>query len=412
MNFEENVNYCLSCKTKPCMAGCPLSNDITDAIALLKQGNEEAAYDKFVETTVLPSICGRVCPHENQCQGKCIRGIKGSPVSIGEIEYTLADKFIDKPFAKTDELKGKKVAVVGGGPSGLTCAAFLAKKGVEVTIYEKHDHLGGIPAHGIPDFRLPREVLHKAIDKILALGINTKLNVELGKDFSIEDLKKEYDAVYLAIGANVSKKMRIPGEELEGVIGGNEVLEYVNWPDVKDKTVVISGGGNTAMDVCRTAKRLGAKRTVVIYRRSEKEMPATKVEIAEAKAEGIEFMFQTNILGVLGTDKVEKLHCIKTELVQKEGEKRLSPVNIEGSDFEEACDYIFMAVGSDPDKALTQTLGLELTKWCSIVTNENNMTSIDGVFAGGDIADKTATVAWASRSGRDSANSIIEYLTK
>lgn len=411
MNINENVNYCLSCKTKPCKSGCPLNNDITDAIALFKQGNEKAAYEKFIETTVLPGICGRICPHENQCQGKCVRGIKGEPVQIGQIEAYLADKYIDEKFSSTNELSNYKVAIVGAGPAGLTCAAFLARKGVKVKLFEKHNHLGGIPAHGIPDFRLPRAVLNSNIQKILDLGIEYELNKELGKDFSLDELRNNYDAVLLSFGANKSKKMRIPGEDLKGVIGGNEVLEYDSWPDVQGKNVVVSGGGNTAMDVCRSAKRKGANVTV-IYRRSEKEMPATKVEIKDAMNEGIDFMFQTNILEVLGEDKTQKLHCIKTELVQKEGETRLSPVNIEESDFEVDCDYIFMAVGSNPDSDLTKTLNLELTKWNSIVHDENSMTSIKGVFVAGDIGDNKATVAFASRSGRDAAYSIIEYLTK
>lgn len=411
MNIQENVNYCLSCKTKPCKMGCPLNNDITDAIALFKKGDEKAAYEKFIETTMLPGICGRICPHENQCQGKCVRGIKGEPVHIGEIEAYLADKYLNEEFKKSDELSKYKVAIIGGGPAGLTSAGFLARKGVKVKIFEKHDHLGGIPAHGIPDFRLPRDILNNNIQKILNLGIEYELNKELGKDFTLSDLKKQYDAVVLAIGANVSKKMRIPGEDLKGVMGGNEVLEYNSWPNVEGKNVVISGGGNTAMDVCRETKRRGANVTV-IYRRSEKEMPATKVEIKDAMNEGINFMFQTNILKVLGENEVRKLHCIKTELVQKPGENRLSPVNIEGSDFEVDCDYIFMAVGSNPDDKLTKSLGLDLTKWSSIAHDEKSMTSLKGVFVAGDIGDNKATVAYASRSGRDVAASIIEFLTE
>lgn len=412
MDITKKVNYCLSCINKPCKEGCPLNNDITKAIALYKDGKEEMAYDVFTKTSVLSSVCGRICPHENQCEGKCIRGIKGIPVSIGEIEYTLADKFLDKPFVKTNEFNNKKVAVVGGGPSGLTCAAFLAMKGINVTIFEKHDSLGGILAHGIPDFRLPKDVLKKNIDKIVNLGIEVKLNKELGKDFSLEELRNNYDALYLSVGANKSRKMNIAGEELDGVLGGNETLEEDNWPDIKDKVVAVSGGGNTAMDVCRVAKRKGARKVVVIYRRSEKEMPATRCEISEAKNEGIEFMFKTNILEILGDKKVEKLHCIKTELTQKEGEKRLSPVNIEGSDFVEDFDYVFMAVGSMPDKELTDKLHLELTKWGTIQKDENNMTSFDGVFVGGDIAGGTSTVAYAAKAGRDTSEFIINYLKK
>lgn len=404
MNLQENINYCLGCKHKPCKNACPLNNDITLAISYLKNGEEEKAYDVFAQTSVLMGMCGRICPHEFQCQGSCVRGIKGEPVAIGEIETYLADKFINKPFEKEEELNKYKVAVIGAGPSGLTCAAFLAKRGVRVTLFEKHDHLGGIMYHGIPDFRLPKDLLKKHIDKILDLGIEVKMNMELSKDFSLDDLK-DYDAIYLAFGANKSSKMRIKGEDLPSVLYGNELLENDTWPDVKGKKVIVSGGGNTAMDVCRSAKLKGGDVTVV-YRRSEKEMPATKHEIADAKKEGVNFMFLTNILEV----EEKKLHCIKTTLVQKEGEKRLSPVNIEGSDFDLEYDYVIMAVGSKPDEKLTQSLDLELTKWNSIVKDENSMTSKEGIFVGGDLADNKATVAFASRSGRDSAEKIIEYL--
>ena len=406
MNLEENVNYCLSCKTKPCMLGCPFNNDVTEAIACMKKGDELKAYETFAETSVLMGMCGRICPHEFQCQGKCVRGIKGEPVAIGEIETYLADKFIDVPYEKTDELKDYKVAVIGGGPAGLSCAGFLARKGVNVTIYEKHDHLGGIMYHGIPEFRLPKDILNRHIQKILNLGIEAKLNSELGKDFTLDDLK-EYDTVFLSFGANLSRKMNIPGEDRNNVLFGNELLENDSWPDVAGKKIAVSGGGNTAMDVCRSAKLKGGDVTV-IYRRSEKEMPATRKEIADAKEEGINFLFQTNILEINGNT----LHCIKTQLVQKEGEKRLSPVNIEGSDFEFDYDYIIMAVGSKPDSNLTSALGLELTKWGSIVKDENLMSSKEAIFVGGDLADNKSTVAFAGRSGRDVAEKIIDFLQK
>ena len=406
MNLEENVNYCLSCKTKPCMLGCPFNNDVTEAIACMKKGDELKAYETFAETSVLMGMCGRICPHEFQCQGKCVRGIKGEPVAIGEIETYLADKFIDVPYEKTDELKDYKVAVIGGGPAGLSCAGFLARKGVNVTIYEKHDHLGGIMYHGIPEFRLPKDILNRHIQKILNLGIEAKLNSELGKDFTLDDLK-EYDTVFLSFGANLSRKMNIPGEDRNNVLFGNELLENDSWPDVAGKKIAVSGGGNTAMDVCRSAKLKGGDVTV-IYRRSEKEMPATRKEIADAKEEGINFLFQTNILEINGNT----LHCIKTQLVQKEGEKRLSPVNIEGSDFEFDYDYIIMAVGSKPDSNLTSALGLELTKWGSIVKDENLMSSKEAIFVGGDLADNKSTVAFAGLSGRDAAEKIIDFLQK
>ena len=307
----------------------------------------------------------------------------------------------------TQKLQHRPV-VIGSGPAGLTCAAFLARRGVKVTIYEKHDKLGGLLTHGIPDFRLPREVVEKTIEKILDLGVETKLNQELGRDFEIEDLAKKYDAVFVAIGANIPAKMNVEGENLNGVYGGNYLLEYNKHPNYTGKKVAIIGGGNVAMDSARTIKKLGASEVYVIYRRAEEQMPAEKKEIADAKKEGIEFLFQTNIVKILGTEKVEKLECIKTELVKKEGENRLSPVNIEGSNFSLDMDYVVMATGSKPEKNAIKEL--EKNKWNYIKVNENMQTSIKNVYAGGDIVGEKQTVAWAARSGRNAAENILKFL--
>lgn len=412
--IEKKANYCLSCKIKPCQVGCPLQNDTTGFIKYLKENKIHEAYDLLAETTVLQAVCGRICPHDKQCQGSCIRGVSQKQVNIGDMEAYVGDMAIENGWKlkKIAEEKDKKIAVVGGGPTGLTCAANLAKNGYKVTIYEKHGVLGGIMNHGIPAFRLDKELLQKVIDKIIDLGIEVKLNAELGKDYSLEDLQKEYDAVYLGFGANISSQMGIPGEDLEGVFGGNELLENNSHPDYTGKTVVVSGGGNVAMDTSRTVKKLGAERVIVIYRRSRAEMPAEKKEIDEAMEEGVEFVFQNNILRICGDKKVEKIECVKTELVQKEGETRKSPVNIEGSNYFIDIDYIMMAVGSKPEEKLLEKLNLELDKRGRISVDKNNMTSKEGVFAGGDLAGAKGTVAWASRSGRDSANSIIKYLEK
>lgn len=412
--MKEKANYCLSCKIKPCQVGCPLQNDTTGFIKFLKEDKIHEAYDLLSETTVLQAICGRICPHDKQCQGSCIRGVSQKQVNIGAMEAYVGDVAIEKGWEikKKAELKNKKIAVVGGGPTGLTCAATLAKNGYQVTIYEKHSVLGGIMNHGIPAFRLDKKLLQKAIDKILDLGIDVKLNSEFGKDYCLEDLQKEYDAVYLGFGANLSSKMGIPGEDLEGVFGGNELLENNSHPDYKGKTVVVSGGGNVAMDTARTVKRLGAEKVIVIYRRSRAEMPAEKKEIEEAMEEGIEFLFQNNIIKICGDKKVEKIECVKTELVQKEGETRKSPVNIEGSNYFIDLDYIMMAVGSKPEENLLEKVGVELDRRGRILVDKNNMTSKEGVFAGGDLAGAKGTVAWASRSGRDAGNAIINYLEK
>jgi len=412
--IKEKADYCLSCKIKPCQVGCPLQNDTTGFIKYLKENKIHEAYDLLSETTVLQAICGRICPHDKQCQGSCIRGVSQKQVNIGDMEAYVGDMAIKNGWKlkKISENKDKTIAIVGGGPTGLTCAANLAKAGYKVTIYEKHSVLGGIMNHGIPAFRLDKELLQKAIDKILELGIEVKLNSELGKDYSLEDLQKKYDAVYLGFGANISSKMGIEGEDLEGVYGGNELLENNTHPDYKGKKVVVSGGGNVAMDTSRTIKKLGAEKVIVIYRRSKAEMPAEKKEIKEAMEEGVEFLFQNNIIRICGNEKVEKIECVKTELVQKEGETRKVPVNIEGSNYFIDVDYIMMAVGAKPEESLLKKLNLELDKRGRILVDKNNMTSKEGVFAGGDLAGAKGTVAWASRSGRDSANSIMKYLEK
>lgn len=406
--IEEIRSYCLNCKNSQCkIKGCPLDNCIPEFI---HETDSKKAYEILCNTTVLPAICGRICPHEKQCEGSCIRGIKGEPVSIGAMEAYIGDLSIENNYELSIEVderaKDKRVAVIGSGPAGLTCAAFLARRGVKVTIYEKHDKLGGLLTHGIPDFRLPREVVEKTIEKILDLGVETKLNQELGRDFEIEDLAKKYDAVFVAIGANIPAKMNVEGENLNGVYGGNYLLEYNKHPNYTGKKVAIIGGGNVAMDSARTIKKLGASEVYVIYRRAEEQMPAEKKEIADAKKEGIEFLFQTNIVKILGKEKVEKLECIKTELVKKEGENRLSPVNIEGSNFILDMDYVVMATGSKPENNIIEKF--ERNEYGYIKIDENMQTSISKVFAGGDIVGQKATVAWASKSGRDAAEKILK----
>ena len=413
--IEEYSNYCLNCKVKPCsQKGCPLSNDIPAFIKCVKDEDLKHAYMILTKTTMLGSVCGRICPHEKQCQGSCVRGIKSEPVHIGEIEAYVFDNGLKneyyKEIEKSNTLKNKKIAVIGSGPASLNASAFLAMAGADVTIYEKQNELGGILSHGIPEFRLDRDVLNSTINQILSLGIKIKTGITLGKDIDLEELKKNYDAVFLGIGANIPAKMNIPGEELDGVFGGNTLLENGNHPDYTNKIVVVSGGGNVAMDCARTIKRLGAKKVYVIYRRAEEQMPAEKKEIVDAKNEGIEFLFQNNIVKIIGDEKVERVECIKTELVQKEGETRRSPVNIEGSNYELDVDYVVMAVGSKPDKNILSKLNLELNEWGYIKVDENYKTSDDKVYAGGDLIGQKATVAWAAKAGRDAAKAIENKL--
>ena len=409
--IQSYTEYCLNCPVKPCSnKGCPLNNDIPTFIKLVKEGKIEEAYKILLETTVLGSICGRICPHMKQCEGSCVRGIKGEPVQIGEIEAFVFDEALKnkwyKNIEKTSEMQGKRIAVVGSGPAGLTCASFLARSGAEVTIYEKYDKLGGILRHGIPDFRLEKEILDKTIEAILDIGIKVEYNKELGKNIKLKDLEKEYNEIFLSFGANIPSKMNIEGEELRGVYGGNSLLEKGNHPSYKGKKVAVIGGGNVAMDCARTIKRLGANKVYVIYRRAEKQMPAEIKEIEEAKKEGVEFLFQNNIVKILGNEQVEKIECIKTELVKKEGETREVPVNIEGSNYEMDIDYVVMAVGSSPEEELLEKLGLNLNKWGYIEVNQNKQTSKEKIYAGGDLAGNKGTVAWAARAGRDAAERI------
>lgn len=416
-NIEEKVNYCLNCKTKSCSnKGCPLNNQIPDFIQAVKIKNYKKAYEILSQTTVLPGVCGKICPHTKQCQGSCVRGIKGESVSIGEIESFVFQKVLEENiqlkdvFEIEDILKNKNVAIIGGGPAGLTAATFLVKKGIQVTIYEKYDYLGGLLVHGIPDFRLDKKVVEETVKRILDLGIKVEYKKELGKNLKLEELNK-YDAIFLSVGANKSVKMGVKGENLIGVYGGNELLEYKQHPDYIGKRVCVIGGGNVAMDCSRTVKRLGAKEVNVIYRRAEEQMPAEEKEIEEAKKEGIHFLFQNNIVEIKGKERVEKLELIKTKLVQKEGETRLAPVNIEGSNYEIDTDYVIMALGSTVTDEILG-LGLTVNKWGNIIVSDNYETSNGKIFAGGDLIGTKGTVAWAARSGREAAEKIIEYLKK
>lgn len=410
-NFKkivEKAKYCLHCKNKPCSNACPLSNNIPEFIEQIKNENIEEAYKILSETTVFEPICGRICPHESQCEGSCVRGIKGQSVSIGDLEAYVGDYILNNQEHGNINLinNGKKVAVIGSGPAGLAASYLLSNNGYEVHIYEKHSKLGGLLRYGIPEFRLEKELLDEWLDKfILNDNINIYTNIQLGKDFNIDDLKKKYNFIILAFGANISNKMNILGEDKNFVYGGNELLEYRNMPDFSGKNVVVNGGGNVAIDSAREIKRLGAKNVTIVYRRSLEEMPAALKEIKAAQEEGIEFKFQTNILEILDG----KLECIQTELIQKEGEKRKVPVNIEGSNFFIDIDYVVQAIGSHPNKEVIQKLGLKTNKWGYLEVDKNYKTSNDKIYAIGDIAGVKQTVAWAARSGFDCAKSIIKY---
>ena len=412
--INEMAGYCLNCPVKPCSKkGCPLGNNIPAFIKEVKEENYKKAYEILSETTVLSAVCGRICPHTKQCEGSCVRGIKGNPVNIGELERIVGDFAIKENYkisSEKNEKNNMKIAIIGSGPAGLTAAGFLLKNGYDVTIYEKHDYLGGLLVHGIPEFRLPKKIVKETIDKILDLGLKVEYNKELGKNLEIDELCKKYDAIFIAIGANISTQMGVEGENLEGVFGGNELLEKGIHPNYKGKKVAVIGGGNVAMDCARTIQKLGAESVKVIYRRAEEQMPAEKKEIESAKQEGIEFLFQNNIVKIIGNKHVEKVELIKTELVEKEGESRKVPVNIKDSNYLLDIDYIVMALGSKTEKEIVDELNLKLNQWGYIEINESKQTSNSKIFAGGDVAGEKSTVAYAARSGRDAVYAIIKYL--
>ena len=412
MSVIENMKeYCLNCKNKPCQTGCPLSNDVPNFI---NTNSMEEAIDILYKTTIFSSICGRICPHGKQCQGKCTRNLTHKkPVSIGEVEAAIGDYAIDKniplPFEIDEKLTNKKVAVVGGGPSGLACSSFLARKGVKVTIYEKHEKLGGLLRYGIPDFRLPKEIVDKTIEKIVEQGIEVKTNQVLNKDFTINELSDRYDAVVIAIGANIHSRAHIKNEDSSNVYGANEMLETGKYPDFKGKKVAVLGGGNVAMDAARTIIRKDAKEVSIIYRRSEEQMPAEKEEIAAAKEDGIKFLFLDNIVSV----EDGSIKCIKTKLVEKEGQSRPVPVTIEGSEYDIPMDIVVLATGSQTD--VTALENIELNDRGYIKIDENRRAVLtngtkSNIFAVGDVSGDKATVAFATRGGRDAAEEIIKYL--
>ena len=415
IDIEKESNYCLNCKIKPCSTkGCPLHNDIPSFVQQIKVGNYKEAYKILSDTTVLPGICGKICPHTKQCEGSCVRGVKGQPVKIGELESIVFENVVKDEMTLyncyKDGIKkiNKKVAIIGGGPAGLTCAAYLSKNGVDVTIYEKYNYLGGLLVHGIPEFRLPRKTVEKTINNILNLGIKVEYNKELGKNLYLKELEREYDAIFLSFGANNSSKIGVEGENIQGVYGGNELLENNLHPNYNNKKVIVVGGGNVAMDCARTVKRLGAKDVIVVYRRARKQMPAEDKEVEEAIKEGVEFLFQHNIVKIKGIEAVEQVELIKTELIKKEGEEREIPVNIVNSNYVVDADYVVSAVGSKVSK-ITYELGLELNKWGNVIINDNYQTSNPKIFAGGDLAGIKGTVAYASNSGKEASNGILKY---
>ena len=426
---KEEAARCLNCKNAQCMKGCPVSINIPGFVEQVKDGNIEKAYEIISESSALPAVCGRVCPQESQCEGKCIRGIKGDAVSIGKLERYVADtarKMGIKP-KNTSTPNGKKVAVIGAGPAGLTAAGDLAKLGYDVTIYEALHQPGGVLVYGIPEFRLPKDaVVAKEVENVKALGVKIETNVIIGRSITIDELieNEKYDAVFIGSGAGLPRFMGIPGEQALGVFSANEFLtrnnlmkafkEGYDTPISRGKKVVVVGGGNVAMDAARTALRLGAE-VHVVYRRGEAELPARVEEVHHAKEEGVIFDLLQNPVEILTDESgaVSGIRIIKMELGEPDASGRRSPVEIPGSEYEIDCDTVIMSLGTSPNPLISSTTkGLEVNKRGCLVCTEDGATTKDGVYAGGDAVTGAATVILAMGAGKTAAAAIHEYLSK
>jgi len=423
----DEAKRCLQCKNPKCMGGCPVRVHIPEFINLVALGKFEEAYQVISKSNSLPAVCGRVCPQENQCEGLCVRGLKHEPVAIGRLERFVADYHNSNVKTKANKplSNGKKVAIVGSGPAGLTCAGDLAKLGYDVTIYEALHLAGGVLVYGIPEFRLPKSIVQKEIDGLKDLGVKIETNIVVGKTISIEELMTEfgYEAVFVGSGAGLPKFMNIPGENLKGVYSANEFLTRVNLmrayakdsstPIKNSKNVAVVGGGNVAMDAARCAKRLGAENVYIIYRRGLEELPARHEEVEHAMEEGIIFNFLTNPVEVLGdeTGTVKAIKCVNMELGEPDSSGRRRPVVKENSEHEVEVDTVIMSLGTSPNPLIKSTTkGLETEKWGGIIVNEEGLSSVPGVYAGGDAVTGAATVILAMGAGKLAASSIDKYI--
>ncbi len=422
----EEAQRCIQCKTRPCVSGCPVNVRIPQFIAKIAAGDFSGAYDELYQTNSLPAVCGRVCPQETQCEGKCVRGIKGEPVAIGRLERFAADWYMlhgNGEIARP-ESNGHKVAVVGAGPAGLTCAGDLAKMGYDVTIFEALQTPGGVLVYGIPEFRLPKEIVAKEVGKLVSAGVDIQTNMVIGRVQSLDELLEEgYEAIFVGSGAGLPNFMNIPGENLLGVYSANEYLTRVNLmkaykegydtPIAKSHKVAVVGGGNVAMDAARCAKRMGAEEVYIVYRRSEAEIPARAEEVHHAKEEGIIFKLLNNPVRILGDERgrVNGIECIVMELGEPDSSGRRRPVPKENSNFVINVDTVIMAIGTSPNPLIHSTTpGLETNKWGCLIADDSGATTKPAVFAGGDAVTGAATVILAMGAGKTAAESIHDYI--
>lgn len=424
---KDEADRCLNCKNAPCMSGCPVGVHIPDFIANVKQGNIQGAYRVLKNDNNLAAICGRVCPQENQCEKHCVRKDKlGGSVAIGNLERYVADHAIANGYDERPQIIkiGKRVAVVGSGPASLSCAADLARCGVDVTMYEALHEAGGVLVYGIPEFRLPKALVKKEIDKVRALGVDIETNVVVGKTIFIEELLFEYDAVFIGTGAGVPMLLKVKGENLNGVYSANEYLTRINLmkaykkdaitPVKRGKNVVVVGAGNVAMDSARTALRMGAN-VKLVYRRGREEMPARKEEINHAEEEGVEFLLLANPVEIIGDEQgnVKAVKCIEMQLGEPDASGRRSPIPVEGSEFTVDCDEVIVALGTTPNPIIKRSMPLlETTKKGTIVADENGLTNIPRLYAGGDAMTGAATVILAMGAGKRSAQAILKSFSE
>ena len=424
---SEEAQRCLNCKHKPCVAGCPVGVRIPEFIQEVIKGDIEKAYEVITSTNSLPAVCGRVCPQEHQCEGKCVRGIKNEPVGIGRLERYVADYMMEKASVKNEKpaSNGHKVAVVGAGPAGLTCAGDLARLGYEVTVFEAFHVAGGVLMYGIPEFRLPKHIVQKEIQSLKDIGVTIMTNMVIGKVLSVDELIEEmgFEAVFIGSGAGLPNFMGIEGEGLVGVYSANEFLTRINLmkaykegydtPVQHSKAVAVVGGGNVAMDAARSAMRLGAEKVYIVYRRSLEELPARQEEVHHAMEEGIEFLLLNNPVKILGDEKglVRAMECVKMELGEPDASGRRSPIEVAGSNFELEVDAVIMSIGTSPNPLIrTTTGGLEANRRGCLIVNEDMLTTKEGVYAGGDAVTGAATVILAMGAGKTAAKSIDGYI--